>query len=58
MKIEKAELEQLEIINKIGVQCHGLHVHWREDIFRKTNNIITEERLKQLIDSEKILVAI
>ena len=58
MKIEKAKMEQLEKINKIGVQCHDLHVHWREDIFRKTNNIITKERLKQLIDNEKILVSI
>ena len=58
MEIEKAKLEQLEIINKIGVQCHNLHVNWRKDIFRKTNNIITEERLKFLIDTEKILVAV
>ena len=58
MEIEKAKLEQLEIINKIGVQCHNLHVNWRKDIFRKTNNIITEERLKLLIDTEKILVAV
>ncbi len=54
MKIEKTIIENLEEINKIGVQCHNLHVEWRDDIFRKTNIFMTEERLNNLISEEKI----
>ena len=58
MKIENAKMNQIEQINKIAIQVHNLHVNWREDIFRKSNDVMKEKRLKKLIDNQEIFVAL
>ena len=58
MKIENAKMNQIEQINKIAIQVHNLHVNWREDIFKKSNDVMSEKRLEKLIANQEIFVAI
>ena len=58
MKIENAKMNQIQQINKIAIQVHNLYVNWREDIFRKSNDVMKEKRLKKLIDNQEIFVAL
>ncbi len=58
MIIETAKMNQMQQINKLAIQVHNLHVNWRNDIFKNSQNVMNEERLKQLVDSQEIFVAI
>lgn len=57
MKIELARKEELKEINEIAKQVHDLHVSWRPDIFKSTDEVISKERLEELIQNKGIFVA-
>lgn len=57
MKIEIPNIKDLERINELAVKLHEYHVEWRPDIFVHTDQIITEEELKNMIENEKMFIA-
>ena len=57
MKIELAKIEELKEINRIAKQVHDLHVSWRPDIFKSTDEVISKERFEELVQNKGIFVA-
>ena len=57
VKIELPKLEDLKDINLLAKQVHELHVRWRPDLFFMTEELISSEYLKKLIENQEIFVA-
>lgn len=57
MKIELPNVDDWEIINKLSIQVHELHVKWRPDLFNSVEQVITKEELEIMIDNKEIFVA-
>ena len=55
--IEIPNLRDLNQINKLAKQIHDIHVNWRPDLFKKVEEVINEEQLKELIANKEIFVA-
>ena len=53
-----AQPEDWEEVNRISRQVHSLHVSWRPDIFRHTDNTYPEEYFQDDIQEELVYVAI
>lgn len=57
MTIEVPNLNDYEEVNKIAIQVQNLHVDWRPDLFLRTDEVISKEYFKSLIDNKYIFVA-
>lgn len=54
--IRNANISDLKSINEIARQVQDLHVNIRPDIYKKSDNVITEERFKELLADGTVLV--
>ena len=57
IKIELPELKDFKDINLLAKQVHELHVKWRPDLFFMIEELISEEKLKELIENNEIFIA-
>ena len=57
MKIEIPQIKDYELVNKLAVQVHELHVGWRPDLFISVDEVISKEYFNELILNKEILVA-
>ena len=57
MKIEIPQIKDYELVNKLAVQVHELHVDWRPDLFISVDEVISKEYFNELILNKQILVA-
>ena len=57
LKIELANIEDLEEINTLARQVHKIHVKWRPDMYKDVKNVIEREFLEKLIADKQIYVA-
>lgn len=57
MKIEIPQIKDYELVNKLAVQVHELHVGWRPDLFISVDEVISREYFNSLILNKQILVA-
>ena len=58
MKIlEPALLSDREAVNRIDMQVNDLHVGWRPDIFRHSEEGLPEDFFKECVDNKNLYVA-
>ncbi len=57
LRVELPELKDLKDINLLANQVHELHVKWRPDLFFMIEELISEEKLKELIENNEIFIA-
>lgn len=57
INIEIPKMEEQKIINELAKQVHKLHVKWRPDLFLDVEEVISNERLKGLLEGNNIYVA-
>ena len=57
MKIELADIEELEEINELAKQVHKIHVKWRPDIYKDVEKVIDKSFFEKLITDKQIYVA-
>lgn len=57
INIEIPKMEEQKRINELAKQVHKLHVNWRPDLFLDVEEVISNERLKGLLEGNNIYVA-
>lgn len=57
INIEIPKIEEQKRINELAKQVHKLHVNWRPDLFLDVEEVISNERLKGLLEGNNIYVA-
>ena len=55
--IEVPKMDDLKIVNELAQQVHKLHVNWRPDLFLDVTEVISKDRLKELLEKDAIYVA-
>ena len=57
MKIEVPSINDYEVIDKMAIKLHDVHVEWRPDIFIHSESIFSKKELQEMIDNKNIFVA-
>lgn len=57
INIEIPKIEEQKRINELARQIQKIHFNWRPDLFLDTEEVISNERLKELVDKNCIYVA-
>lgn len=57
INIEIPKIEEQKRINELARQIQKIHFNWRPDLFLDTEEVISNERLKGLLDKKCIYVA-
>ena len=55
--IRTAKLEDYNAVESIMKQVHQLHVHWRPDVYRQQETILSLEEFEQAINEQAFFVA-
>jgi len=55
--IEVPKLEDWEKVNKLAMQVHKMHVHWRPDLFFDVEEVILREDFEVMLQNKEIFVA-
>lgn len=57
INIESPKIEEQKRINELAKQIQKIHFNWRPDLFLNVEEVISNERLKGLLDKNCIYVA-
>lgn len=57
IKIMKPTMKDQKEINKLAKQVHKLHVNWNPDLFLDVEQVISNQRLDELLKNDSIYVA-
>lgn len=58
MEIRIPNIDEYEIVNRLAVQVHELHVGWRPDLFNSVDQVITLDEFTELIQNKEIYVSV